>query len=171
MTRPPKYFPPDVAMFDANGAKVRDLLGMRSGLTDPAYYDYFVEHGSIAEAVEAIPPPHGPPGSAVAYANVNYALLGLIIEHITGRSLAVSIEADVLNRPGFERFAYGARNAFAADGWEIMADASSLARWGYELYGGSVLSDVSLDQMLNFDGEFYGLRGDRLHAPRGRGRV
>jgi len=33
------------------------------------------------------------------------------------------------------------QDALAADGWQIESDAASLARWGYDLYGGSVLSD------------------------------
>ena len=34
---------------------------------------------------------------------------------------------------------------------------ASLARWGYELYGGFVLSDASLRQMTDFQGDWYGL--------------
>ena len=33
----------------------------------------------------------------------------------------------------------------------------TLARWGYDLYGGFVLSDASLAQMTDFKGEWYGL--------------
>jgi hypothetical protein len=37
------------------------------------------------------------------------------------------------------------------------SDSASLARWGYELYGGFVLSDASLRQMTDFRGDWYGL--------------
>jgi len=45
----------------------------------------------------------------------------------------------------------------AADGWRIETDAATLARWGYELYGGFVVSDDALRAMTDFRGEFYGL--------------
>jgi D-alanyl-D-alanine carboxypeptidase len=39
----------------------------------------------------------------------------------------------------------------------IESDPATLARWGYELYGGFVLSDASLRQMTDFQGDWYGL--------------
>ena len=38
-----------------------------------------------------------------------------------------------------------------------MTDPATLARWGYELYGGSVISGTSLREMTDFGGEWYGL--------------
>ena len=38
-----------------------------------------------------------------------------------------------------------------------MTDPATLARWGYELYGGSVISDAQLREMTDFGGEWYGL--------------
>jgi hypothetical protein len=52
---------------------------------------------------------------------------------------------------------YGIKDALAADGERIESDAAKLARWGYELYGGFVLSDASLRQMTDFQGDWYGL--------------
>jgi hypothetical protein len=40
--------------------------------------------------------------------------------------------------------------ALAADGYGVESTPGSLARWGYELYGGSVLSDASLREMTDF---------------------
>ena len=40
------HFPPELAALDANGATVRDLLGMRSGLRDPGNYVALVEPAS-----------------------------------------------------------------------------------------------------------------------------
>jgi hypothetical protein len=39
----------------------------------------------------------------------------------------------------------------------VESTPASLARWGYELYGGGVLSDASLGEMIDFQGEGYGL--------------
>jgi hypothetical protein len=36
----------------------------------------------------------------------------------------------------------------------LWTDAATMARWGYELYGGFVLSDASLGEMLDFAGEW-----------------
>ena len=47
-------------------------------------------------------------------------------------------------------------DALAADGWGLMTPAS-WARWGYELYGGSVVSEASLQEMTDFHGDWYGL--------------
>ncbi len=52
------------------------------------------------------------------------------------------------------------RSALAADGSLVESNPASLARWGYELYDGSVLSTASLRAMTDFDdneGQFYGL--------------
>lgn len=38
-----------------------------------------------------------------------------------------------------------------------MTDPATLARWGYALYGGSVISDASLREMTDFEGDWYGL--------------
>jgi hypothetical protein len=63
----------------------------------------------------------------------------------------------VLDRSGLEGFAYTVKDALAADGWGVETTSSSLARWGYELFGGFVLSDASLREMTDFRGRWYGL--------------
>jgi D-alanyl-D-alanine carboxypeptidase len=98
-----------------------------------------------------------PAGSAISYANINYILLGTIIEHVTGRPLWETLRSDVLDHPGLDGLVYGVKDALAADGWNIESDPATLARWGYELYGGVVLPDASLAQMTDFRGDWYGL--------------
>lgn len=150
--------PAELNGFQANGATIRDLLGMRSGIHDPPTYIESVDEGAtLAELVEMLPEPQSRPGSSFSYANVNYVLLGSIIEHATGRSLWEVLRSDVLHRPGLEGVRYPVHDALAADGWQIESDPASLSRWGYELYGGSVLSAGSLRAMTEFDGGFYGL--------------
>lgn len=152
------HLPPELASFAANEASIQDLLGMRSGLVDPGGYVNLVDQGSTtADLVALLPPPTSPAGSATHYANINYLLLGEIIEEVTGSHFADAIRAGVLDRPGLGGLAYRVEDAMAADGWEIETDAPTLARWGYELYGGFVVSDASLRAMTDFGGEFYGL--------------
>jgi D-alanyl-D-alanine carboxypeptidase len=147
------HLPPEIAFFDANGATIRDLLGMRSGIPDPVGYVGLTP----AELVKKIPEPLFPAGSEIAYSNINYILLGMIVEHLTGRSLREALRSGVLDRPGLDGRVYRWKDALAADGGGIESDPASLARWGYELYGGFVLSDDSLRQMTDFRRGWYGL--------------
>jgi D-alanyl-D-alanine carboxypeptidase len=147
-----------VAAFDANGATIRDVLGMRSSIGDPPGYEGLVDSGSTpVELLERTFSLSFPVGSEISYANINYILLGMIIEHVTGRPLWEALRSGVLDRPGLDGLVYGVKDALAADGWRIESDAATLARWGYELYGGSVLSDASLREMTDFRGDWYGL--------------
>jgi len=131
---------------------------MRSGIPDPPGYEALVDTGSTpAELLRKTFGPLFPAGSEISYANINYILLGTIIEHVTGRTLWEALRSGVLDRPGLDGLVYGVKDALAADGWRIESDPATLARWGYELYGGSVLSDASLGQMVDFRGEWYGL--------------
>jgi len=107
-----------------------------------------------------LPEPAFPAGSTFSYESVNYVLLGSIIEHVRGRSLWEVLRSDVLHRPGLGGLRYPERGALAADGSLVESDPASLARWGYELFGGSVLSAASLRAMTDFEdyeGQFYGL--------------
>jgi CubicO group peptidase (beta-lactamase class C family) len=152
------HLPRELAFFDANGATIREVLGMRSGIPDPPGYEVLVDTGSTpAELLSKTFGPLFPAGSEISYANINYILLGTIIEHVTGRPLWEALRTDVLDRPGLDGLVYGVKDALAADGWRIESDAATLARWGYELYGGFVLSDASLGQMTDFRGDWYGL--------------
>ena len=152
------HLPPEIAFYDANGASLREVLGMRSGIPDPPGYEALVDSGSTpAELLEKIPGPLFPAGSQIAYENINYVLLGMIIEHVTGGSLWEALRSGVLDRPGLNGLMYLQKDALAADGWKIESDPASLARWGYELYGGFVLSDTALSEMADFQGDWYGL--------------
>ena len=105
-----------------------------------------------------VPDPIAPAGSTIQYANINFILLGAIIEQVTGRSLSQTTLTGVLAHPALGGLGYsGIKNALAGDGWDVVTDPATLARWGYELYGGSVISDASLREMTDFGGEWYGL--------------
>jgi D-alanyl-D-alanine carboxypeptidase len=155
-----EHLPPELGFFDANGATVRQVLGMRSGIPDLNEGDgyYPAEQASTALKVfRMLPEPKARPGTGPEYASTNYVLLGTIIEHVTGRPLAEVLRSDVLDNPDLEGLVYMVEDALAADGWGVESTPASLARWGYELYGGFVLSDPSLREMTDFQGDWYGL--------------
>jgi D-alanyl-D-alanine carboxypeptidase len=150
------HLPRELKSFDTNDATVRHLLSMRSGIPDlppitepvPTAIEFLKTFTDVRTF---------PAGSKIEYSNTNFVLLGTIIEHVTGRPLWEAVRSGVLDRPGLEGLVYRVKDALAADGGGIESDPASLARWGYELYGGSVLSDASLRQMTDFRGDWYGL--------------
>jgi D-alanyl-D-alanine carboxypeptidase len=158
-----EYLPPELSFFDANGATIRQVLGMRSGIPGlkeftPEGGFYPAERASTAvDVFRMLPEPKRSPPTRAGYASTNYVLLGTIIEHVTGRPMAEVLRSDVLGDPGLDGFVYTVEDALASDGWGVQATPASLARWGYELYGGFVLSDASLREMTDFQGEWYGL--------------
>jgi D-alanyl-D-alanine carboxypeptidase len=163
-----KYLPPELGFYDANGATIRQVLGMRSGIpglmeftADGGYYPGEVASSAV-EVFRMLPEPKSSPPTQVRYASTNYVLLGTIIEHVTGRPLAKALHSDVLDDPGLDGIVYTVPDALSADGFGVLAMPGSLARWGYELYGGSVLSDASLQER---DDRLPG----RLVRPRGDG--
>jgi hypothetical protein len=82
-------------------------------------------------------------------------LLEVIIEAVTYRPVEEVLRNGVLSGPGLGPLRQTASGSIAFDAVRE-SDSASLARWGYELYGGFVLSDASLRQMTDFhDG--YGL--------------
>lgn len=156
------HLPPELRFFDANGATIRQVLGMRSGI--PGLNEFTPNGGYPAEQASTavkvfrkLPEPKVAPGGEPDYASTNYVLLGTIVEHVTGRPLAEVLRSDVLGNPGLDGLVYTVKDALAADGYRVESTPASLARWGYELYGGFVLSDASLREMTDFGGEWYGL--------------
>jgi D-alanyl-D-alanine carboxypeptidase len=154
------YLPPDLSFYAANGATIRQVLGMRSGIPDLNESDGFYpaeQASSVVEVFKKLPPPRVSPGSELHYASTNFVLLGAIIEHLTGRSLSDALHAGVLDHPGLEGIKYTTDDALAADGWGVETTPASWARWAYELYGGFVVDEASLHEMTDFRGDWYGL--------------
>ena len=58
------------------------------------------------EELATVGPERGPVGQAWEYIGTNYLLLGLIIEHVTGRPLAEVLRSGVLDGDGYERLIY-----------------------------------------------------------------
>jgi D-alanyl-D-alanine carboxypeptidase len=177
----------------ANNATVRQHLSMTSGLPDYLEQDY----RELDKAVAAAPGKHwtlgqalsyytgkiGAPGSAFAYTNASYQLLGLLIEKVTRRPLAGVLRRDLATPAGLNHAAFqdeekpqppaaidDNESCGDPDGYQpcrafasamaapagLAADAPTVARWGYQLYGARVLPADLVSQMTDGEGE-YGL--------------
>jgi CubicO group peptidase (beta-lactamase class C family) len=123
---------------DLRDTTIRQLLGMRSGFTDGR-------------------PTAAAPGPTPVYANVNYDVLAAIIDHVAGRRLPEVVGAGVLSTPGLDGLTFETDGERWPHDGHMRADAETMARWGYDLYGGFVLSEASLREMLDFGGDWYGL--------------
>lgn len=180
------HLPGDL-QFDANGATIRDLLGHRSGLPD--YY----ELGPLAtidadpqrpwtppELLNLVPTSRARPDDAFSYAETNYLLLQVLIEHLRGRPLAEVLRDGALAVDGLERLVHqpderptgpmgmpaGTSDAlletnggslpslaFAtayAASGAIASNSLSLARWWRALCAGEIVSRASLTEMAIF---------------------
>jgi D-alanyl-D-alanine carboxypeptidase len=190
----------------ANKSSVRRFLAMRSGVPDYLPADYAAadkifraaptRHWTPAEALSHYSAKVGPDYGLYAYSNPGYLLLGMLIEKVTGRSLATVLRRDLLRPAGLSRVAVQdverppapvatarvpacpgrpdgylpcravASAATAAGG--MAADAASVARWGYQLYGGRVVPATIVDAMTAGDGD-YGLGTERFSQSLGLG--
>ena len=106
--------PPGVE-FDTNGARIIDLLSMRSGI--PQYFADDDELGealtsdpmhvwTVEEKLATVPAERGSVGQDWEYTDTNYLLLGLIIEQVTGRPVAEVLRSGVLTGDGYKRLIY-----------------------------------------------------------------
>jgi D-alanyl-D-alanine carboxypeptidase len=100
--------------FLANGATVRHVLGMRSGIGDPQpgtgpdRCRADLAASISLEDLGKVPlgEPVSEPGARFRYASSNYVLAGILIEQATGQDLATVLRSDVLSAPGLERLIY-----------------------------------------------------------------
>ena len=127
----------------------------------------------------------GQAGSPYNYSNPSYILLGMLIDKITGQPFQTVLRRDLATPAGLERAAFqdaekpqppvtkdrtGSSCGAAFDGYipcraiaslsaanaGLAADAPTVARWGYQLYGDRVVPAELVDQMTAGDGQ-YGL--------------
>lgn len=102
---------PNDLHFDMNGARIVDLLSMRSGIPQ-----YFVDLEALVtdpskvwtaeEKLATVEAARGPVGEDWEYTDTNYLLLGLIIEHVTGRPVAEVLRNGVLAGDEYQRLIY-----------------------------------------------------------------
>lgn len=162
---------------------VRRLLNHTTGLYDyledseilarayrnPDYWWQPAELASYAGQRRALFAP-GAPG-AWDYASTNYVILGMIVEAVTGNSLAQELRARIFEPLGLEatyfvpndsvagHYARGYRNAqdvtdvslsFAYATANIVATTADIQRFGDALFSGELLQPATLEQMLLF---------------------
>ncbi len=166
--------------FATNGATIRQLATMTSGF--PGVPDGAVNaqvakdlsHAWTAAELVALAkdqPRQGTPGGPGVFNGLNYVVLGMVIEKVTGEPLATVLRRDLLAPSALDRIwmqpaekpqppltvAVDRTDAKVVDpasgylpslasastgqgGAGMAADAPSLARWGYLLYGGRIIS-------------------------------
>jgi CubicO group peptidase (beta-lactamase class C family) len=162
----PNYLPAD---YDAMNGVIKAAPGKHRTAVEALSYD-------TAEPTQA--------DSPYNYSNPSYLLLGLLIEKLTGEPLATVLRRDLATPAALDRAAFQdgekpkppiAEDANpicgkAVDGYipcramaslsaataGLAADAPTVARWGYQLYGGRVVPGELVKQLTDGDGE-YGL--------------
>ena len=132
------------------------------------------------EVFETLHEPWYAPGEGWAYANTNYYLLGLLVERVTGHSLADELERRILTPLSLR----STRMIDAADpasplapAWSTIfwasgamtSTAADIARWGDALYRGNVLSASAREAMLDFNTHDYGFGVQRIELGRTEG--
>ena len=112
-----------------------------------------------------LPAPHSVAGETTQYTNVYFVILASVVEHITGQPFAEAVSDGVLSDPALKGFRFPCRNALAGNGQQVEVDSATLARWGYELYGGHVVSEAMVREMADFNGEWFGLGTIDMSGP------
>lgn len=160
---------------------VRQLLDHTSGLADlfnDATRRGLEERPAVAwtrdQVLGSLHAPWYAPGEGWAYANTNYYLLGLIVESVTGSSLAEELQRRFLvpMHLGSTAVLSGATGEPLSPAWAsifwasgaMSASAPDLARWGDALYDG-VLPAALRTQMLDWNEDDYGLGAQRIEVP------
>ena len=178
------YLPADVT-FDTNGATIRQLLSHRSGIPDwyvPNEEQFAADRSRVwePEDVLALVGAARRPLGTFEYADTNYTLLALVIEHVRQRALVDVLRDGVLRVEGTERLIYQpdeaptepmamprgeSRDALEQGGGylpslsdassataagAIASDSISLARWWRAFCAGEIVSQASLTEMSTF---------------------
>lgn len=106
-----QYLPGDLG-FDTNGATIRNLLAMESGIPEPAIFDSSEVESDpqrewqVREMLADVPATRNDPGQSHVYSNTSYMLLGLVIESVTGQDVAGALRAHVTADPRLASLVY-----------------------------------------------------------------
>jgi len=173
--------------FETKGATIRQLATMTSGFPsepeDALNKQVPKDLSHVWTAAELVAlakdePRLGTVGGPGMYNGVNYWVLGMVIEKVTGKPLATALRSDLLAPAGLNRIwmqpaekpqapltvAVDRTDAKVVDptsgylpslaaastgqgGAGMAADAPSLARWGYLLYGGRIIDGHLVETM------------------------
>ncbi|MBN1166245.1 MAG: beta-lactamase family protein [Methanospirillaceae archaeon] len=191
------YLPADMGSRIPNSASatVRQAMQMRSGIPDymtDEFYDRVMDNPdhpwTAAEVVTFAydEPPDCTPGTDFVYSNTNYVLLGILIEQITGNSLAKELQDRIFDPTGMEtcyledpasigqgivrgysreedgyREITGENDGVGLGDGGIVGSAKDIAKFLPALMSNAYFSPEMLSQMLSFypddEGESYGL--------------
>lgn len=125
---------PDLTV--AEDVTVRHLLDHTSGLAnyvEPGFdrqlradWDRAWAAQEVMERVAELVPGLGPPGTVHSYSNTNFVVAGMLIEEITGQSLAQNLQTRIVGPLGLSDTAYGPEGPEPVTGFElILPDGST----------------------------------------------
>ncbi len=105
-----EHLPPSFH-FDTNGATIKNLLHMESGIPDPAPSASIVSadpmrYWTPEEVLATVPSDRRQPGDHFVYEDANYMLLGLVIEQTTGMRVSAALRAHILSDPRLSSLVY-----------------------------------------------------------------
>jgi CubicO group peptidase (beta-lactamase class C family) len=168
----------------ASEVTLRDLLDHTSGIhnfTESSVIDKISTSGATVDELIADIAGQSPlydfePGTGWWYSNSNYALLGAVIEKVSGKTWAAFMKAEIFNKLGMtDTAADDARDVVPrrASGYSLIGGAprrfrnadftdmsvpyaagalrstvQDMARWNAALFGGELLKPESLKEML-----------------------
>lgn len=168
----------------ANEVTLRDLLDHTSGIhnfTESSVIDKISTSGAtvgelVADIAGQTPLYDFKPGTGWWYSNSNYALLGAVIEKVSGKTWAAFMKAEIFDKLGMaDTAADDARDVVPdrASGYSLIggapgrfrnadftdmsvpyaagalrSTAEDMARWNAALFGGKLLKPESLKEML-----------------------
>ncbi len=98
--------------FDTNGATIKNLLHMESGIPDPTFFGPTdaeanpLRGWTPEEVLATVPPARSKPGDHFVYEDANYMLLGLVVQQATGTSVAAALRSTVLDDPRLTSMVY-----------------------------------------------------------------
>ena len=110
---------------DTNGATIRQALAMRAGLADTAagVNDLTAADPlhiwTPEEIIATFDPPIAAAGAMSQHSNPTWKLLGMAAEHVTGKSLAAAMRAELLDPVGADRVLLQGPEAVTPKPWAL----------------------------------------------------
>ena len=134
-----------------SGVTLRHLLTHRAGLGhDESPVAKPPTEALMRQVFGEVPTPE--PDKRFGFSPSGYALLGLVVEKVSGLPYSAFLNRRLFAPQGMKA------TVFQADTGQIVSTVRDLAAWETALYGGKVLSPASLQEMTRETGEgFYGL--------------
>jgi D-alanyl-D-alanine carboxypeptidase len=167
---------PEVTL--AKGVTVAQLLAHTSGIGDllaPMRDRLNAEPSRVwqpAEVLALVGPSRFAPGTDWGYSNTNYLIAGMLVERVTGNPFAHELQRRIIGPLQLEGTGIPTRGglpyllgvSWTSAFWTsamLDSDAADLVRWGDALYGSAILRPASLQRMLQFGADGYGLGAER----------